>query len=195
MTAACAAQASGEDPDEPAAVEAEGVPIEQLQAEHAAMLAALGGGSGRARSHCRFAQPLILFIPDSLTYSVPLFMKRQRDRTPGSGSGGSGKASRPSDRAVYTVAAELCAKLARDILAGEAEVGPAPRRARFTNIFGAFVSETSMRPLLLVIPDSVTYSVPLSLRRGRDRTPGGRWAAERLRAGLPARPQGDHDGV
>jgi hypothetical protein len=34
----------------------------------------------RGRSHCRFVPPLIRFIPDSLTYSVPLFLKRQCDR-------------------------------------------------------------------------------------------------------------------
>ena len=31
-------------------------------------------GRDRARSHCRFALPLIHFIPDPLTYSVPLFI-------------------------------------------------------------------------------------------------------------------------
>jgi galactosylceramidase len=41
-------------------------------------------GARRARSHCRFVLPLIHFIPDSLTYSVPLFLKRQCDRTLGS---------------------------------------------------------------------------------------------------------------
>ena len=41
-------------------------------------------GRVRARSHCRFV-PLILFIPDSLTYSVSLFLKRQCDRTLGRG--------------------------------------------------------------------------------------------------------------
>ena len=35
----------------------------------------------RARLHCRFVLPLIRFIPDSLTYPVPLFLKRQCDRT------------------------------------------------------------------------------------------------------------------
>jgi hypothetical protein len=30
-----------------------------------------------------FALPFIHFIPDSLTYSVPLFLKRQCDQTPG----------------------------------------------------------------------------------------------------------------
>ena len=35
-----------------------------------------GGGGGRARPQCRFVQPLIHFIPDLLTYSVPLFLKR-----------------------------------------------------------------------------------------------------------------------
>jgi hypothetical protein len=35
----------------------------------------------RARSHCRFVLPLIHFIPYSLTYSVPLFLKRQCYRT------------------------------------------------------------------------------------------------------------------
>ena len=38
-------------------------------------------GHRRARSHCRFVPPLIHFIPDSLIYSVPLFLKRQCDRT------------------------------------------------------------------------------------------------------------------
>jgi hypothetical protein len=37
--------------------------------------------SGGFRSHCRLVLPLIHFIPDSLTYSVPLFLKRQCDRT------------------------------------------------------------------------------------------------------------------
>jgi hypothetical protein len=41
------------------------------------------GGTDRARSHCRFLPPPIHFIPDSLTYSVALFLKRQYDRTPG----------------------------------------------------------------------------------------------------------------
>jgi hypothetical protein len=45
------------------------------------------GGGPRARSHCRFALPLIRFIPYPRTYSVPLFLKRQCDRTPG-GPGG-----------------------------------------------------------------------------------------------------------
>ena len=40
-------------------------------------------GAVRARSHCRFVLPLIHFIPDSLIYSVPLFLKRQCDRTLG----------------------------------------------------------------------------------------------------------------
>ena len=42
------------------------------------------GGTRRARSHCRFLPPLIQrFIPDFLTYSVLLFLKRQCDRTLG----------------------------------------------------------------------------------------------------------------
>jgi hypothetical protein len=40
-------------------------------------------GDARARSHCRFVPPLIHCIPDLLTYSVPLFLKRQCDRTQG----------------------------------------------------------------------------------------------------------------
>jgi hypothetical protein len=34
------------------------------------------------RSHCHFVLSPIHFIPDLLTYSVPLFLKRQCDRTP-----------------------------------------------------------------------------------------------------------------
>ena len=40
-------------------------------------------GGARARSHSRFVLSFIHFIPGSLTYSVPLFLKRQCDRTPG----------------------------------------------------------------------------------------------------------------
>jgi hypothetical protein len=40
-------------------------------------------GAARARSYCRFAPPLIHFIPYSRTYSVPLLLKRHCDRTPG----------------------------------------------------------------------------------------------------------------
>ena len=42
------------------------------------------GLEGGARSCCRFAPPPVLFaryLPDSLTYSVPLFLNRQCDRT------------------------------------------------------------------------------------------------------------------
>jgi hypothetical protein len=40
-------------------------------------------GPPRARAHCRSVLPLVHFIPDSLTYSVLLFLKRQCDRTLG----------------------------------------------------------------------------------------------------------------
>ena len=50
----------------------------------------------RARSHCRVVLPLIRFISDSLTYSVPLFLKRRCDRTPGgAGSGGLAQGEEP----------------------------------------------------------------------------------------------------
>jgi hypothetical protein len=42
-------------------------------------------GRGGARSHCRYVLPLIRFTPESRTYSVPLFLKRQCDRTLGGG--------------------------------------------------------------------------------------------------------------
>jgi hypothetical protein len=41
------------------------------------------GRRARARSHCRFPPPPIHFIPDPPRDSVPLFLKRQCDRTPG----------------------------------------------------------------------------------------------------------------
>ena len=34
-------------------------------------------GRTAALSHCRFVLPLVHFMPDPLTYSVPLFLKRQ----------------------------------------------------------------------------------------------------------------------
>jgi hypothetical protein len=44
---------------------------------------AAAAGVARARSHCCFVPPLTHVIPDSLRYSVPLFLKRQCDRTLG----------------------------------------------------------------------------------------------------------------
>ena len=38
-------------------------------------------GEFRARTQSRFVLPLINFIPDSLTYSVPLYLERHCDRT------------------------------------------------------------------------------------------------------------------
>ena len=45
--------------------------------------ARMSEGEHRARSHCRFVLPVFHVIPKSLSYSVPLFLKRQCDRTLG----------------------------------------------------------------------------------------------------------------
>ena len=50
-----------------------GARLDQLPAE----------GEDRARSHCRVASPSTHYIPDSLSYSAPLSLTRQCDRTPG----------------------------------------------------------------------------------------------------------------
>ena len=42
-------------------------------------------GEARARSLRRFVLPFIRFAPDSLAYSVALFLKQQCDRTLGGG--------------------------------------------------------------------------------------------------------------
>jgi hypothetical protein len=57
------------------------------------------GGRGRARSYCRFLLPLVHFTPDSRTYSVPVFMKRRCDRTPGRGRRRSSERTRLSSPA------------------------------------------------------------------------------------------------
>ena len=53
--------------------------LPHLTGQYAALFGEEGpsaeGSTARARSHCRFALPLTNFIPDSLTYSVPLFLK------------------------------------------------------------------------------------------------------------------------
>ena len=56
---------------------------------------------------CRFALPLIHFIPCLLTYSVPLFLKRQRGGTLGGGPGHPPHPSAPKEaaRAARAVAA------------------------------------------------------------------------------------------
>ena len=52
-------------------------------------------GSDRARSRGRSLPPLICFIPDLQTYSVPLFLSRQCDRTPGSACTADGRVYQP----------------------------------------------------------------------------------------------------
>jgi hypothetical protein len=52
-----------------------------------AAAAAPGAGAGRVISDCYFAVQLDHFILDSLRLSVPLFLKRQCDRTVGTGDG------------------------------------------------------------------------------------------------------------
>jgi hypothetical protein len=52
-------------------------------------------GAGRARSRNRFAPPLTHFIPDPLTHSVPLYLKRQCDRTPQARGRGSSRSACP----------------------------------------------------------------------------------------------------
>ena len=44
-----------------------------------------GGGGGWAHLHYRIVRPLIHFIPDSQTYSVPPFLIRKYDGTLGGG--------------------------------------------------------------------------------------------------------------
>jgi hypothetical protein len=44
-------------------------------------------GGRPCRSHCRFAQPFITFLPDSLRFLVYLFLKRQCDRALPTGYG------------------------------------------------------------------------------------------------------------
>jgi hypothetical protein len=54
-------------------------------------------GGARVWSHCRFARPPIHVIPDSLRGSVPLFLERRCDRTPG-GAPGADRRPRPRRR-------------------------------------------------------------------------------------------------
>ena len=52
-----------------------------LQLDGSGGVAVIAVRLARARSQCRFAPPLIHFIPELLTYSVSLFLERQCDRS------------------------------------------------------------------------------------------------------------------
>jgi hypothetical protein len=75
----------------------------------------------RAWSDCRFALPLIHFIPYSLTYSVPLFLKRQCDRT---------LARAP----VHAAGRAVLAAQLRLALAVLPELWPSSREVKFTGL-------------------------------------------------------------
>ena len=78
-------------------------------------LGALSGGQTRARSHCRFAPPLVHFIPASLTCSVSRFLKRQCDRTLGQTCG-----------ALAAGAAVQALSRLEHVDAGQCDAAPAP---------------------------------------------------------------------
>jgi hypothetical protein len=84
-----------------------------------------GRGAPRPRSHCRCAPLLIHFIPDPLTYLVPLFLNGQCDRTPGA----PGTVARSSGRTGRwgSVTLTLCSMYTVH-----------PLHIRFTNICGAY---------------------------------------------------------
>jgi hypothetical protein len=80
--------------------------------------------AGRARSQCRFVPPLVHFVPESLTYSVPLSLKRQCDRTPPAGWAPPPLARRGRQR----VACPLAPSLRRALPAPPRPVHPRSRR-------------------------------------------------------------------
>ena len=56
---------------------------EDREADALRQRTACGRGVARARSHCGFVLLFTRFVPYSLTYSLPLFLKRQYDRALG----------------------------------------------------------------------------------------------------------------
>jgi hypothetical protein len=59
------------------------MPVQTFRARPASNTLRGDEGEARARSYCRFVLPRIHFIPDPLTHSVPISLKRQCDRTLG----------------------------------------------------------------------------------------------------------------
>jgi hypothetical protein len=109
------------------------------------------GGDLRARSHCRRVVPrLIHFTPDSLTYSVLLFLKRQCDRNPGDLRrprrrpryvlGRRGRRQRPGAPGHRQVSERR--QLAQKLAFGQLQLCTTarPLRTRIANIFGTSIS-------------------------------------------------------
>jgi hypothetical protein len=70
---------AAEGPHAPGDGQLGGVPARPAKRDRGARAGDDNRGPVRARSHCRFALPLIHFIPYSLTYLVPLILKRRRN--------------------------------------------------------------------------------------------------------------------
>jgi hypothetical protein len=67
---------------------------ETQRALHAALLGrGQAEGAARARSHCRFAPPLICFIPESLAYSAPFYSEATMRPEPRRGAPGAAAAA------------------------------------------------------------------------------------------------------
>jgi hypothetical protein len=94
-------------------------------------LAVVDTVQGRARSHCRFVPPLNHFIPESITYSVPLFLKRHCDRTVG---------GRLRD------ARAVCAVAAADCAAGVRAFGPPESWDKASSVCSSAGSELEDEP-------------------------------------------------
>jgi hypothetical protein len=125
----------------------------------------------RARSHCRFVRPRIHFIPDSRTYSVPLVLKRQFDRTP----------RLLAADGTLVVAASLTGVLEPGGWARVQAPLTFPVR-RFGGLFLSRISsvdvmQTAKGPYLEIISSSNTYATLLNERCGHRRA--GRWCGSR----------------
>ena len=150
--------------------------------------------------HCRFVLALIRFIPDSLAYLVPLFLKRQCDRTlgtereckPGQRAHVQGEVASLLQHAAsmvhhvlysmqQTCTRELVCGAVKDEMhhpSGAARRVPGVRAGRDQAAPGrrggarARSHCRSVPPLIHFMPDSLTYSVPLCMKGRCARIPG-----------------------
>ena len=158
-----------------------------------------GGGAAGARSHRRVALPLVHFIPCSRIYSVPLSVseaamrphapqrrrwrprwrrwrrtRRRRRRTTCARRRPSSAAGSATGWTVLHLFAPHTARHIKRVITEQGE-GRRPRLAQ--RPAGRQASKRArshcraVPPLTHVIPDSLTYSVPPSLKRQCDRTP------------------------
>ena len=112
----------------------------------------------RAQSHCCFVVLLIDFTPDLLTYSAPLFLKRQCDRTLGDNSSQPRMGAETAWQPLSADQVALLAEMVADGTAADIVRSPSAASRVFTS-FLTYHGKRSKDPGLYIFTSAASWAL------------------------------------